>query len=74
MMADAREVPAAALAGALTGGRAATLAGPERRGVGGVVLVGHKCVVVLVVLEVLGGTAIVVDGVGSVVDVVGDAT
>jgi len=62
---DAPEARAGALTGALAGARDATLAGVERRA--GAVLVGHKCVVVLVVLEVEGGTAMVVVLAGTVV-------
>jgi len=75
-MADPNRVPAAfagALAGVLTGARTATLAGVDRRGAAGVVLVGHKCVAVLVVLVVVGGIATVVGGAGIVVDVAGAA-
>ena len=51
-------------AGAFAGALAATRAGLERRAL---VLVGHMCVVVLVVLVVLGGRTMVVGGVGTVV-------
>ena len=54
---------AATFAGALTGALAAILAGLECGGG----LVGHKWVVVLVVLEVVGGRGSVVVGTGIVV-------
>jgi hypothetical protein len=55
------------LAGALAGVRFATRAGLVRWGVGRAALVGIKWVAVLVVLVVLGGTATVVGGTGTVV-------
>jgi hypothetical protein len=63
---DPSAVPTVGFAGVFTGARAATFAGPDRRGTGGLVLVGHKWVVVLVALVVVGGTAMVVAGVRTV--------
>ncbi len=56
---------AGALAGAWVGTLAASLVGVAERREGPVVLVGHKWVVVLVVLVVLGGTVMVVGGCGN---------
>jgi hypothetical protein len=63
---EAAVVWSGASAGARVGALVASLVGVAERREGPVVLVGHKWVVVLVVLEVLGGTVIVVGGAGIV--------